>query len=648
MTHIFKFLTTPRNQSIQLKRLFTAGLGLLTIVGLTLTPPLAAMPVDETITVTASRLPIVATRAGNALEIITREDIEAINPASLPDLLRSRSGLSVSQQSGIGGLTQVRMRGREANHVLVLIDGIEANDVGQGSEFNFSQFPIHLIERIEIVHGAESALWGSDAVAGVIHIMTRAPIATPNTDLAVETGTENTHTATLKTSGRLGETAYSIGLSHFETDGINVSRRGDERDGSKQQALFINAERSISEQWSVAAQASVQDSLNAFDDVDYVASGLPIDAPFESAHTRVQTGLHLSREQGNREQRLKLSFSRDTNDNFTYPGADTQTDGRKQEVSYQLSWDLDQHLWTGYAELEQTRFKQSGPASPFGDPNQDRRVKQQTLGGEYRFQANQWTHGFSLRLDRNSDFDHAVSLKGSTVYWMTDETRLFASLGQSVKNPTFTERFGYFTNFLGNPDLEPESSLALDLGLHHRWPKYRLNATLQLFSALLENEINGFSFDTETFAYTAVNLRDKSRQRGAELQFSWLPSEALSIELGLNHLDATSGDGTREIRRPSTTGRLALAYTQGQWQWRLTGAYTGSSLDTFYPPQPPYVETLKLNAFSLWSLSGNWSVSPQVNAFVAIDNLTDKAYEEVIGYQRIGLSARFGIKFRLN
>ena len=136
---------------------------------------------DETITVTASRLPMDSLRSGSQITIITKADIDLRNPNSLPDLLRGQPGLSVSQQSGLGGLTQVRMRGREANHVLVLVDGVEANDIGQGSEFNFSQFPVQQIERIEIVHGAESAIWGSDAIAGVIHIMTRSPESQPST-----------------------------------------------------------------------------------------------------------------------------------------------------------------------------------------------------------------------------------------------------------------------------------------------------------------------------------------------------------------------------------------------------------------------------------------------------------------------------------
>lgn len=622
-------------------------LPLLSMIGGLLTDSSFAGNLEETLTVTASRLPMDSARSGNPIEIITRDDIEALNPVSLAELLRSRAGLSISQQSGVGGLTQVRMRGSEANHVLVLIDGIEANDIGQGSEFNFSQFPIQLIEKIEIVHGAESALWGSDAVAGVIHIITRPENFTAGTAIALEAGSFGSESASLRSSVKLGETALGIGLSHFKTDGFNVSRHGTEADGSNQQAWFVNAERSLGEDWRLKGQLSLQRSDNDFDAVDYVSTGLPIDAVFRSEHDRLQTGITVHKDNGSRDHRINASFSRDKNLNRTYPGADTTTDGKKSKVSYQISQQLGQHLWAGFAEFENTQFRQGGPASVFGDPNQNRSVRQQSLGTEYRFEADQWTHSLSLRVDRNSDYDSALSLKGNAVYWATDQIRFFGSLGKSVKNPTFTERFGYFTNFVGNPDLRPESSLTLDTGIQYLWPDQTADFTLHIFTARLKDEINGFSFDPNALAYTAVNQSDTSRQRGAELKLNWMLTDSIVFDFGLSHLKAETGSGITEIRRPTTSARLGLAYTQGDWQWRLAGAYTGSMLDTFYPPRPPYAETLRLGAFSLWSVSGNWTVLPNLSTFMVVDNITDRSYEEVVGYQRAGLSSRLGIKWRI-
>ena len=125
-----------------------------------------------TITVTASRTPVDVNETASAISILSKAEIQQRNASSIADLLRELPGFAVSQQGARGAVTQVRVRGAEANQVLVLIDGVEANDIAQGSEFNFAHLSVDRIERIEVVRGPQSALWGSDALAGVINVIT--------------------------------------------------------------------------------------------------------------------------------------------------------------------------------------------------------------------------------------------------------------------------------------------------------------------------------------------------------------------------------------------------------------------------------------------------------------------------------------------
>ena len=152
----------------------------------------------ETITVSAT--PVLVDDAGSSVTVITREQIEAQN-ASIQSLLRTVPGFAVSQQGSIGAVTQVRVRGAEANQVLVLIDGIEANDLAQGSEFDFSQISLADVERIEIVRGPQSALWGSDAMAGVVHIITRPSEIRNSISTFIEAGSFSTARAISLESG---------------------------------------------------------------------------------------------------------------------------------------------------------------------------------------------------------------------------------------------------------------------------------------------------------------------------------------------------------------------------------------------------------------------------------------------------------------
>ena len=607
-----------------------------------------AQPNDETITVTASRLPMDSLRSGSQISIITKADIDLRNPNSLPDLLRGQPGLSVSQQSGLGGLTQVRMRGREANHVLVLVDGVEANDIGQGSEFNFSQFPVQQIERIEIVHGAESAIWGSDAIAGVIHIMTRSPESEPSTNFLISGGSEQTQNLAIDSATRLGDTQLALGISDFKTRGFNVSRQGDERDGSKQRAAYLRTSSPLAKHWRLGSVFRLQQSQNDFDDVDYALTGLPTDADFTSAHQNWIAGVRIASDHEDFQQALSFNFSRDKNTNQTTPNAETQTDSEKQQVNYQISKTLNTATWIGFMEYESLHFEQRGPSSFFGDPNQNHTLTQLALGGEYRLEQDNWTGSLSARLEQNSDFGAGHSVRGNAAYFLTEATKIFGAIGRSTKNPTFTERFGYYTNFKGNDALEPEHSLALDFGVSHRFSILPITMALQGYSAHLKNEINGFVFDPVDFVYTASNDPRRSKQRGYDVKMNWQPTDALTVEAFYGRLKATDGSSLTEIRRPRATGLFSIGYRAENWHYQLSAAYTGTSEDIFYPPVAPYQERVEMKPFTLVAFTSNVLISKQVEAFVAIDNLFDTQFEEVFGYQRSGRTLRFGVKLRLD
>ncbi len=635
--------------SIQTRARQTALIrALLAFMVLSSSASLSAQPMDDTITVTASRVPMDSLRTGSQVTIITKADIDLRNPNSLPDLLRGQPGISVSQQSGLGGLTQVRMRGREANHVLVLVDGVEANDIGQGSEFNFSQFPVQQIERIEIVHGAESAIWGSDAIAGVIHIMTRSPESQPSTNFLISGGSHQTENIAIDSATGFGETRVAFGVSHFKTQGFNVSRQGNERDGSQQRAASLRTSSPLSAHWRLGTVFRLQQSQNDFDDVDYAVTGLPTDADFTTAHQNWIAGVRLASDHENFQQTLSLNFSRDKNANQTIPNAATKTDSEKQQFNYQISKAINTATWIGLAEYESLSFEQRGPSSFFGDPNQDHTLTQLALGGEYRLDQDNWTGSLSARLEHNSDFGAGHSVRGNAAYFLTERTKIFAAIGRSIKNPTFTERFGYYTNFKGNDALKPEHSLASDFGISHRFSALPLTMTLQGYAAHLKNEINGFVFDPINFVYTANNDQNRSKQRGYDAKINWQPVEALTVEAFYGRLKATDGNNLNEIRRPRSSGLLAVSYRAQNWHHQLSAAYTGDSADIFYPPVPPYLERVQMDAFTLVAVTSKVFINKNVEAFAAIDNLLDTQFEEVFGYQRSGRTVRFGVKLQLN
>ena len=172
--------------------------------------------------------------------------------------------------------------------------------------------------------------------------------------------------------------------------------------------------------------------------------------------------------------------------------------------------------------------------------------------------------------------------------------------------------------------------------------------TLQGYAAHLKNEINGFVFDPIEFVYTANNDQNRSKQRGYDAKINWQPVEALTVEAFYGRLKATDGNNLNEIRRPRSSGLLAVSYRAQNWHHQLSAAYTGDSADIFYPPVPPYLERVQMDAFTLVAVTSKVFINKNVEAFAAIDNLLDTQFEEVFGYQRSGRTVRFGVKLQLN
>lgn len=231
----------------------------------------------ENILISAARTPITASEFGSSITILDESILNARPNISLGELLRSVAGVSVSRNSVHGSQTQLRMRGGEANQVLVFIDGVEANDAAQSSEFNFSHLLNYDIESVEVIRGPQSALWGSDALSGVISITTRQASEGFQGDIFAEDGSNNWQQ--LGASARYGSDKLrtKISLSHADTDGENISLNGSEEDGYRNDTASMSASYFISDSFSVNAKLRLTNTENDFDSVDF-STGFPADS----------------------------------------------------------------------------------------------------------------------------------------------------------------------------------------------------------------------------------------------------------------------------------------------------------------------------------------------------------------------------------
>ena len=606
----------------------------------------------EEVLVSASLMPITASRSANAVTVIDRAQLRNRATVSLSNILRDVPGFSVSQVGVLGSQTQIRVRGAEANHLLVTIDGVEANDPSQGDEFSWGTLTASDIERIEIIRGPQSSLRGSDAVAGVVNIITRSAEKS-SVGLFLESGSWATHHSGFNIGHKQGDFDIRFGLSHIESEGDNIARRGDENDGYRNTTYNIRSGLKLSDQIDISFAARESDGMNQFDadnDFDGLIEDQDRVSEFENSTMRFQ-GDYSSKD-GTWQHKVLISQSKSDNNAFADKAKGNVTASTKDQIQYigSFTWDQGAQNIAALVEREKEDWMQRGEIT-WGvyDPNQDRERDTDSVAVEYRTDINDHlTLAASARHDDNSEFDSAKTYRAEAIYQLTEAIRLRGAVGTAVKNPTFTERFGFYTNFIGNPNLIPEESTSWELGADQLIMGGALTLSLTIFEAELENEIDGFVYDPATFAYTSNNINGTSERKGAELSAVGNISESMSLAAAYTYTDSTGDDAVREVRRPRHIASLNLGWQAAHNLHLNTNIqFTGEQTDVYFPPFPEPSQVVALSNHTLVNINLNYSATEKFEMYLKLENALNENYEEVFGYQTLGFGASLGLRYSM-
>ena len=606
----------------------------------------------EEVLVSASLIPITASRSANAVTVIDRAQLRNRATVSLSNILRDVPGFSVSQVGVLGSQTQIRVRGAEANHLLVTIDGVEANDPSQGDEFSWGTLTASDIERIEIIRGPQSSLRGSDAVAGVVNIITRSAEKS-SVGLFLESGSWATHHSGFNIGHKQGDFDIRFGLSHIESEGDNIARTGDENDGYRNTTYNIRSGLKLSDQMDISFAARESDGMNQFDadnDFDGLIEDQDRVSEFENSTMRIQ-GDYSSKD-GTWQHKILISQSKSDNAAFADKAKGNVTASTKDQFQYigSFTWDQGAQNIAALIEREKEDWMQRGEIT-WGvyDPNQDRERDTDSVAVEYRTDINDHlTLAASARHDDNSEFDSAKTYRAEAIYQLTEAIRLRGAVGTAVKNPTFTERFGFYTNFIGNPNLIPEESTSWELGADQLIMGGALTLSLTIFEAELENEIDGFVYDPATFAYTSSNINGTSERKGAELSAVGNISESMSLSAAYTYTDSTGDDAVREVRRPRHIASLNLGWQAAHNLHLNTNIqFTGEQTDVYFPPFPEPSQVVALSNHTLVNINLNYSATEKFEMYLKLENALNENYEEVFGYQTLGFGASLGLRYSM-
>ncbi|MDM7861722.1 TonB-dependent receptor [Alteromonas sp. ASW11-36] len=606
----------------------------------------------ERISIVGSRSEIKQNKLAAASYIIDEQAIQNAGQPFLIDLLRGLPGISVAQSGSVGGLTELRLRGAESNHVLVLIDGVVVNDESQGGLVDFAHLTTANIVSVELLQGPQSALWGSGAVAGVISIKTRnGDAAQRNVRINVGNNSEFGVGGTL--GGQQQDVTWLLDAQHISTDGQNVARQGDEDDGYKNTTLSANLNWQINEKQSLAINLRGVDYQNDFDAVDFFTTGLPVDADNTTEGKQLSANIHWQLAQTDSlSHNLIAQYSDNDSENFAAGVSTGDTNAQKLRLGYYASYasNLLESVNLGIEHVTDD-FAQGGPIG-FGDPNQTQSVDTLAVFGDAVVNVNSdWSVNGSLRLDNNSDFDDQTSYRLGLNYQISRQWSWFISQGEAVRNPTFTERFGFFPqSFIGNAELQPETAKTLETGIRfipHAGVLVQLNA----FDSELENEINGFVFEPLSGLFTATNRMAMSEREGLELMLEQTLS-AFKVSANYSYVDASELSDTEfasvELRRPRHTGSVRVNYlpSNSPIKANLQLDYTGSRIDQFFPPFPQPAERVDLRAYWLVNATVTYQFSDSATVQFSAHNLFDHEYEDVVGFVGEGLQWRVNTQYR--
>ncbi len=621
-----------------------------------------ALQLDDML-VTAGLQPISINDVASSVTIITREEIEQRQVKYLSDLLRDVPGFAVSQAGGPGTQTQIRVRGAEANQLLVLIDGVRANDPASSDEFPYQYALTANIERIEIIRGPQSATWGSDAMAGVINIIRKKDVDSRYLSGNLEAGSFSTFSAGVD-GGYSGESfRVTGGLAYFDSAGTNISRQGNEKDGARNTTANLDVEFDATDALVLRLSGQAVDATSEYDNIDFIGTGLPVDA--DRVTESQQSYLTAEARYGSSQRPVSGSFMINRldsdNDNYSDGLWTSSTAAETLEVRLRGGWgfgndDVKIHRINFALERRNVDFSQRGIPSFFGDPNQDQSYDVNGYALEYvgkPFTDFSWT--LSGRLDDYSDFDNAKTWRLAGSYRLSPQLRLRSSIGTGFKAPTFTERYGFFEDFfIGNPDLKPESSQGWEIGVDTSWLENRNSLKLTYFNQDLRDEINGFVFDPDTFLFTAKNRDTDSKRQGIEAVFDARLGESWSLGASYTYTDATekdaAGQSVREVRRPKHMASLVANYyfAAARGNLNLNLNYRGKQLDNFFSPLTFTLDRVEIPAYTVVDLAGSWRLTQALDLTARVSNLLDEKYEEILGFVRPGRAFYAGLRGRFN
>lgn len=625
--------------------------------------------IDEVV-VTATKFPVKTSATGKVITVITKQQLEQNGGKDLSQILNEQAGLQiVGANSNAGKDKSIYLRGARVEHTLITIDGVPVYDAsGIGSNFDIRNLSIDLVERIEILKGSQSTLYGSDAVAGVINIITKKNDGNKeiNATSTLSYGSYNTMRGNAGINGRIKNIDYNIGYSQLKTDGINEAAStaaNADKDGYKQEAF--NANFGITASKNIVIKPYLRYTwLKGSLDQGAFTDELDFTYTQKSFQTGVKNEINIGKAKlnilynYNKIERVYTDDSTLSQNGFdkyskgSYNGSEHFVDAY---ANFALCKTTKLTVGTDYRSSTTNQdYMSVGFFGPYKTSLGGDSIKQNQLG---IYAALNYNNNLGFNVEAGTRVNHHSVYGSNTVfninpsYLVTDDIKVFANIATAYRTPSLYQLYSEY----GNKDLKPESALSIELGLKHYFENKTIATQLVLFSRDVK-DVHFFYYNPTTFVSQYIN-QDKQKDLGLEFETQIQASKNTSVKLFYTYVEGftktmSAGKEVKVnglLRRPSNSLGLNIStkpcsklFASINLQW------FGEKDDVYFDNTTFATKNVTLHDYALVDVYADYVLlKSKLKIFVNARNITNTNYTEIVGYNTMGTNIYGGLKLKL-
>ncbi|USD40985.1 TonB-dependent receptor [Vibrio sp. SCSIO 43135] len=588
-----------------------------------------AQQADETVVVTANRFEQNVKDVTSPITIVTKQDLERSQVKSLPEALRALPGVQVNNV-GFGQYSSVYVRGNSSRHLLVLVNGVRIGSSTAG-EANFSQIPLTGVERIEFIRGARAALYGSDAISGVINIVTDYQAGGRIAEVTGGVGSHGYYESGVNVAGSISDSTWGKFSVSANGDNGAVSARSstettpfeDDKDGYDKVSVVAELGHEVNDSFQLSVQGFYHRGNSEYDKTAWDENYVNVIYPnAESESTLYNVAGKAKYTKGNYFSELSLAFNGDKGIDSNDVEDDSKFESERVVATWLHSYHLTQAL-TLAGGLEWNQEEVSTSEGTYIQESRDNKALFLTAN----YVVDRWSSEASVRTDDNESYGTSNTWQLGTAYSFTQSLKLAANVGTGFKAPTFNDL--YYPDS-GNPDLEAEESFGYELGLYGAhdsidWQVTGYKSEIDQLIAWAPVDPNNPAGD-----WIPSNV-NKATMEGIESSITFYV-DSLSNTFGYDYVDAQDdATGKQLIRRSKHVARWNIGYELNAWQFDVTTLYRGKSYEDAE-------NTIELDAYTLVDLSATYAVSQQFTIRGRVHNAFDEEYTTQETYNTMGRS----------